>query len=228
VANWAVEVLGQLWQHVDALVAGFVLSLFVFALILFMVADPRPLLNGYVRALPPRLREPGTRAFARGASMVVGWIASNFIIGTIKAVAAFLFLSFLGIPGAPLWSLLAFFAALIPRVGVYLMTIPPALVALSIDFATAVWVVLFFWGFSEILGNFIAPRIYEETMALHPVYLLLMTLALAYAFGIVGVLIAPPAAGFAKAYFDAFYLDQQPEDPRAEERVEMMLERREG
>jgi putative permease len=114
---------------------------------------------------------------------------------------------------------------MIPRVGVYLMTIPPALVALSIDFQTALYVVLFFWGFSELLGNFIAPRIYGETMHMHPVYLLLATLALAFAFGVVGVLIAPPLAGFAKAYFDEFYLCHQPEDPREEERIEAMLHR---
>jgi len=225
VAEWGMMMVGNLWRHVDALVAAFVLTLFIVAIVLFMVADPRPLLNWYVRALPPRFRDPGVRAFTRGAVMVVGWVASNVIIGTIKAVGTFLFLTFLEVPGAPIWALLAFFAAMIPRVGVYLMTIPPALVALSIDVQTAVYVILFFWGFSEVLGNFIAPRIYGETMRLHPVYLLLATLALAYAFGIVGVLIAPPAAGFAKAYFDEFYLFSQPEDPRAEERVDAMLRR---
>jgi putative permease len=228
VAEWGMQIIGNVWQHVDALIAAFVLFLFIVALVLFMVSNPRPLLETYLRALPPRFREPGVRAFARGSAMVVGWVFSNFIIGSIKAVAVFLFLTFLGVPGAPLWSLLAFFAALVPRVGVYLMTIPPALVALSIDFATALWVVLFFWGFSEVLGNFIAPRIYEETMSLHPVLLLLMTLALAYAFGLVGVLVAPPAAGFAKAYFDEFYLSRQPEDPESDRKVQAMLLRSTG
>jgi hypothetical protein len=41
----------------------------------------------------------------------------------------------------------------------------------------------------------------------------------------VGVLIAPPLAGFAKAYFDEFYLCHQPGDPREEERIEAMLHR---
>jgi putative permease len=225
VAEWGMQIAGNIWQHVDGLIGGFVLGLFVVALVLFMVADPRPILAFYLRILPTRLREPGARAFARGSAMVVGWVYSNFIIGSIKAVAVFVFLTLMGVPGAPLWSVLAFFAALVPRVGVYLMTIPPALVALSIDFATALYVVLFFWGFSELLGNFIAPRIYQQTMSVHPVLLLLSTLALAYAFGLIGVLIAPPAAGFAKAYIDELVLRRKPTDPRAEERIEAMLRR---
>jgi putative permease len=227
-AQWGIDIIGNLWQHVDMVLAAFVLSLFIVALVLFMVADPRPILGAYLRALPPRHRLRGVRAFSRASQMVVGWVYSNFIIGSIKAVAVFLFLTFIEVPGAPLWAILAFFAALVPRVGVYLMTIPPALVALSIDFRTALWVVLFFWGFSELLGNFVAPRIYEQTMQLHPVLLLLMTLALAYSFGIIGVLIAPPAAGFAKAYLDEFYLHLQPEDPESADRVEAMLRREVG
>jgi len=226
VAEWGMQVLGNLWQHVGSVLTAFVLTLFVVAMVLFMVADPRPLLSWYLQVLPPRHREPGARAFARGSEMVVGWVISNFIIGAIKAAAVFPFLTYLGIPGAPLWSVLAFFAAMIPRVGVYLMTIPPALLALSIDFQTALWVVLYFWGLSEFLGNFVAPRIYGQAMNLHPVYLLLATLALAYAFGIVGVLVAPPAAGFLKAYFDEFYLAKQPEDPRASQWIDAMLRRK--
>lgn len=224
--DWGMDAVRGLWTHVDTLAAGFVLVLFVVAMVLYMVADPRPILRGYLLAMPPHLREPAARAFARGSRMVVGWVASNVILGGIKAVASFIFLTLLGIPGAVVWSVLALFSALIERLGFYLMAIPPVVVAFAVDPVNAIWVLLFYWGLSEFLGSFAAPKIRAETMDLNAVYILFMTLAMAYAFGIIGVLVASPVAGFLMAYFDEFYLARQPSDPDAERRVEGMMERR--
>lgn len=223
--EWIQALIGQFWRLSDQLLATLVMTIFLIALTLYIVADPRPLFRAYIAAMPPHLRRPATRAFARASKMVVGWVASNVILGGIKAVSAFLFLTFMEVPGALLWSALSLFAALIPRVGFYLMSIPPVVVALSIDPLTALWVALFFLALSEILGNFIAPRIRKETMELNPVLLLFMTLAMAVAFGAVGVVIAPPVTGFLKAFYDEFYLARQPEDERMEERVEAIMRR---
>jgi putative permease len=65
--DWVVDSARDAWQHVGAIAAVVVLTLFVVAMVLYMVANPRPLLRGYLRAMPPHLREPGTRAFARGS-----------------------------------------------------------------------------------------------------------------------------------------------------------------
>jgi putative permease len=223
--DWLVDATRGAWQHVGTIAGIFVLTLFVIAMVLYMVANPRPLLSGYLRAMPPHLREPAARAFARSSAMVVGWVASNIILGGIKATASFIFLTTLGIPGAVIWSALALFSALIERLGFYLMAIPPVLVAFAVDPVNAIWVLLFYWLLSEFLGNFVAPKIRAETMHLNAVYILFMTLAMAYAFGLLGVLIASPVAGFLKAYFDEFYLNNQPPDPGEERRLENMLTR---
>lgn len=223
--DWAIDSARDVWQHVGAIAAGFVLALFVIAMVLYMVGNPRPLLRGYLLAMPPHLREPAARAFARGSAMVVGWVASNVILGGMKATASFAFLTFLDIPGAVIWSVLALFSALIERLGFYLMAIPPVLVAFAVDPVNAIWVLIFYWILSEFLGNFVAPKVRAETMNLNAVYILFMTLAMAYAFGLLGVLVASPVAGFLKAYFDEFYLKKQPPDPLEERRLKQMLSR---
>ncbi|CAN5818704.1 hypothetical protein BH23GEM6_BH23GEM6_08550 [soil metagenome] len=225
IMDWTVDATRDGWQHVGAFAAAFVLALFVIAMVLYMVGNPRPLLSGYLLAIPPHHREQAARAFARSSKMVVGWVASNVILGGIKAVASFIFLSFMGIPGAIIWSLLALFSALIERLGFYLMAIPPVLVAFAVAPVNAIWVLLFYWALSEFLGNFVAPKIRAETMDLNAVYILFMTLAMAYAFGLLGVLVASPVAGFLKAYFDEFYLNEQPPVPDEERRLDQMLAR---
>jgi putative permease len=157
--------------------------------------------------------------------MVVAWVAANAILGAIKAVSAFLFLTWMGVPGALLWSVLTFFSALVPQVGFYVMSIPPVLMAFTVDATTALWTALFFWALSTLLGNFVAPRIQGERMKLHPAYILGATVAFGYAFGVLGVLIAAPVAGFAWAFFDAFYLERRPPVEPGDPRVDAILER---
>jgi putative permease len=226
IGEWLMGMVANAWRFTDSIVAGFLLTLFLLAIVLFMVANPRPLLKFYLVAMPPRFRAPATRAFARFSRMVVRWFLANALLGGLKAVAVFFFLTYMEVPGAVLWSLLALFAALIPRIGFYIMATPPVLVAFATDPVNAIWVLLYIWLLSEFLGNFVAPRIYGDVMHLHPAYLLLMTLVTAYAFGLLGVLIAVPAAGFLKVYLDEFYLARQPEDPDLEQRVDAMLERK--
>ena len=224
---WLMGIAEGVWRYSFSLVAVLLLLLLLVSIVIYTVADPRPLLAGYVAALPPHLRAPATRAFVRASRTTVGWMAANLILGTLKAVPVFLFLRFMDIPGALVWAVLGFFSQAVPRIGFYFMAIPPTLVALSVDPLRAGWVVLFLWGLSEVLGNFVAPRVHASTMDMHPVFLLFVMLAMGAAFGVVGVLIATPVAGFVKAYYAEFYLARIPPDPRLEERVDAMLRREE-
>ncbi len=225
VVDWAIGLVEGIWRYADVMATVAVFGLFILALALFMVLNLRSLLSWYVRSMPVRLRDAATRAFARASEMVIGWVIASVIIGLIKAVAVIIFLTVMGVPGAIVWTVLAFFGAFGPRVGFYIMTVPPVIVAFTISPMTAIWTLIFYVVFSEILGNFIAPRIFAETMKLNAVFILFMTLAMGYAFGVIGVLISAPVAGIVKAYYDEFYLKQQPEQPDMDERVEVMMNR---
>lgn len=225
VVDWVLGVFDGLWRYTDRLIGALALGLFVVALALYMIVNLRSMLGWYLRSMPPHRRDQATRAFARASGMVIGWVAATVILGGIKAVAVFVFLSLVGIPGAVVWSVLGFFGAFIPRIGFYFTTIPPVVVAFGIDPLLALWTFIYYAAFSELLGNFVAPWIYGETMKLSAVFVLFMTLAMGYAFGVVGVLIATPVAGFIKAYYDEFYLATQPEVSKLEERVDAMIAR---
>lgn len=225
VVDWVFTAVEGVWRYTGEFFTGLVMIIFVIALVLYMVANMRTMLGWYVRSMAPRHRDAATQAFAVASKMVIGWVMASVILGGMKAGAAFVFLTLMGVPGAIVWSLIGFLAAFIPRVGFYLMTIPTVLVAFTVDPMVALWTFLFLLALSEFLGNFIAPRIYEHTMQLNAVFILVMTLAMGVAFGILGVLIATPVAGFIKAYYDAFYLDKRPDDPDVDQRIRAMMRR---
>lgn len=221
----AMDVVSRVGKISLSLIEVIFILVVVASAVIYLLVDPRPLLRAYVLALPERAREPGVRAFTRASRMVVGWMWSNIVVGAIEAVAASIFLSIIGVPGALVWGVFALFAELVPRIGGYIMATPPILVALSVNPIMAVWVALFYLITNELAGNLVAPVVRGTTMEIHPVVILFYTIAMASAFGLVGALIATPLAAFVKAYYDEFYLARRSPPEHLEAQVRTMLER---
>ncbi len=202
------------------------LSFVLLSAVAYLLIDPRTLLRGLLQLFPLRRREAATRAFVRASRAVGGWLRANAIEGAIEAAAAAIALSLLGVPGALVWAGLTFFAELVPKLGPYLMAIPPILVALAVDPLDALWVALFYIALNTVVANVIDPPLRGAQMRLHPVVLLFATLAFAAAFGLPGALIATPLMSFIAAFYAEFFLARRPADPDLDARVERMLTKR--
>ena len=127
------------------------------------------------------------------------------------------------VPGAWVWGALALFAELIPRIGFYIMSIPPLLVGLSVSPFTALWILIFFLALDEVLGDFVMPRLRSTTMNVHPVSTIFLLLAMGSAFGLVGALLSTPLAAIIKAYYEEFYLSNVKEDIEMEKRIDQVI-----
>lgn len=200
------------------------LFIFFLCLIAYMLINPRPLLELYLSFFSEQKRQKAATAFANASVMTIGWMWSNVVAGAIRAVVVFFFLLFMNIPGVWIWAGVTFFAELIPRIGFYLMAIPPILIALSIDPITAMWVAIFYLALDEIMGDFVIPHIRASTMKIHPVSLLIMLLAMVTVFGLMGALIATPLTAFIKAYYEAFY-EKKMEAAKTKKQIDLMLYR---
>lgn len=188
-------------------VLGFVaLMLIFFSTIAYIVLDPKPIVRGYIGSLPLEHRAAGVRAYRRAARSVIGWARASLVVGALQAIAVFIFLTWMNVPGALVWAALAFFADFIPRIGGYVMAAPPVILALGQSPMLAVWIGVFYAVSNEILGSVVAPKIRGATMQVHPVLIIFFTLAFALAFGLIGAIVATPAAAFASAYYSEFYM----------------------
>ena len=107
-----------------SLLGGLALTIIFFSTIAYIVLDPLPIVRGYIRSLPLGWRRSGVRAYRRSVQSVIGWSKASLVVGAIQAVAVFVFLSLMDIPGALVWAALAFFADFIPRIGGYVMAVP--------------------------------------------------------------------------------------------------------
>ncbi|MGQ0559985.1 MAG: AI-2E family transporter [Sphingosinicella sp.] len=189
-----------------SLMAGLALALIFFSTVAYIVLDPRPLIRAYYQSLPAVHRRAGMRAYRRAAAAIVGWTEASLVVGALQAILVFAFLTWMQVPGALIWAVLAFFSDFIPRIGGFIMAVPPVLLSLALGPWTVVWVALFYVVSNELLGTIVAPKIRASRMKLHPVLLIFFTLAFALAFGLLGAIVATPAAAFASAYYSEFYL----------------------
>lgn len=202
------------------------LIIIVISMVVYAVANPRPLGALYFSFFHPDKRPQAQRAFLEAAVMLSGWFKSNLIGGFIVAIASVIVLSLLGVPGAWVWGAVAIFAVLVPRLGFYIMAVPPTLVALSISNTTAIWVAVFYIAMDEIMADFVMPPLRANSMNIHPVPILFMVLAMGAAFGFAGILLATPLTAIIKAYYENFYEKRLPADATLSARIEAIVYRR--
>ncbi|RZJ87809.1 MAG: AI-2E family transporter [Chryseobacterium sp.] len=212
IGNFSFSVLGGI----------FVFIVFL-CMVVFFVGNPKPIVELYLTVFPIKQREKAEKAMKHTSVMLVGWMKSNLIGGAIEAVLVYGFLTLMNVPGALVWAALAFFSELIPKIGFYIMAIPPTLVALSVSTGTALWCLVFFLLLNELISDFLMPKLRSSTMNIHPMSSLFLLLAMGTAFGLTGALLATPLAAIIKAYYEEFYLSQFPEDPQLQQRADDII-----
>ncbi|RYF88650.1 MAG: AI-2E family transporter [Chitinophagaceae bacterium] len=211
-------------QNYSAMIIGGLFLFILFSCIIgYAVSRPRPLLEIYYSFFDINKREKAQTAMMHTSKMLIGWIRANLIGGTIEAVFSTIFLTIMGVPGAWVWGALAILAELIPNLGFYLMSIPPILVAFSVSPTTALWVLVFYIIMSELMSNFVMPRLMASKMKIHPVSTLFMLLVMGSAFGLMGALLTVPITAIIKAYYEAFYKINHEKDPLLEQRIDNVL-----
>jgi predicted PurR-regulated permease PerM len=193
------------------LVGGVASFVFAILLLVFVLANPRPLVTAYLALWPDRYREQAHRTLARLMRQMIAWARGVAINGVITGLSIGVLLWVIGVQPAVIFGVFAFLGEFLPNIGAFLVSIPILLVALSMG-ATKFWlalgvIVLVY----QVELNVLVPGVLGKEMRLHPVNILFFTLATASLFGLLGVFIAVPAAALVQIVIDEFYL--QPRKP---------------
>jgi putative permease len=223
-AGAAAGTLGNiLLRSTIGLVGGVASFVFAILLLVFVLANPRPLVAAYLALAPDRYREQAHRALQRLMRQMTAWARGVAINGVITGLSIGLALWLIGVQPALIFGVFAFLGEFLPNIGAFLVSIPILLVALSLG-ATKFWLAL---GVIVIVYqielNVLVPGVLGKEMRLHPVNILFFTLATAELFGLLGVFLAVPAAALVQIVIDEFYLQPRRIDAAALDREAAVL-----
>jgi predicted PurR-regulated permease PerM len=201
-----------------SLVGGAASVAFAILLLIFALANPRPLVTAYLALWPDRYRQQAHRTLARLMRQMTAWARGVAINGVITGISIGLLLSLIGVQPALIFGVFAFLGEFLPNIGAFLVAIPILLVALSMG-ATKFWLALgVIILVYQVELNVLVPGVLGKEMRLHPVNILFFTLATATLFGLPGVFLAVPAAALVQIVIDEFYLRPRKLDYAALER----------
>ncbi|MGH9155986.1 MAG: AI-2E family transporter [Acidimicrobiales bacterium] len=162
--------------------------------ILMLLSGPRMMRTG-LNALSPAARQHVRKVAADSARAVTGYVAGNLLISVIAGVASFVFLFVANVPFRTVLSLWVAFADLIPLVGATLGAIPAVGVAFLYSTAAGVATVIFFVLYQQFENHVLQVTIMSRTVDLNPLVVLVSVLVGVELFGLLGALLAIPAAG---------------------------------
>src|SRR3954452_23443823 len=167
----------------------------------FLVRDGDRVLEFVFRQLSGE-REARLRGVAADVSdAIVGYVFGNFGISLLAGLVTYVTLQILGVPFATPLAILFGFFDLIPLVGATLGGILVGLVvAFAADFPVGliVWVVVLIL-YQQVENNLIQPFVYGRAVQLHPLIVIVAILIGAALLGVLGALMAIPAAAAIQA-----------------------------
>jgi predicted PurR-regulated permease PerM len=206
VGNQAGTMANVLLRSTLGVVGGVFVFVFSLLVLIFVLANPTPLVAGYLALMPERHREKARRTLIRMMDQMTAWARGVAINGVITGASTGILLWAVGVQPAFVFGVLAFFGEFLPNIGPVLVAFPILFVALSISL-TKFWLALAAILFvQQIEVNFLVPYILGREMRLNPVMILFFTVSMGWLFGLAGAILALPAAALTKIAVEEFYL----------------------
>jgi predicted PurR-regulated permease PerM len=166
----------------------------------FLVKDGHRLLEFLYRQVPPE-RARRLRTIADDVSdAIAGYVFGNFVISILAGLVTYVTLRILDVPFATPLAILFGFFDLIPLVGATLGGILVGIVVAFVDFPVGliIWAAVLIL-YQQVENNLIQPLVYGRAVQLHPLIVIVAILIGAALLGVLGALVAIPAAAAVQA-----------------------------
>lgn len=211
----AAEIAAMVVGGVGTVVSGLVTAVLSVLLLFFFLKDGPRFLPWLGDQLPGGPATHLAELLSRGYDTLGSFVRSQAFIGFIDAVFIGLGLLIVGVPLVLPLTVLIFVAAFVPVVGAFVAGGVAVLIALvSNGFSDAVIVLVIILVVQQLEGNLLQPIVQGKGLHLHPAVVLLAVVVGGQLAGVVGALLAAPAAALIAVAW-RYLREQLAEPPRA-------------
>jgi predicted PurR-regulated permease PerM len=191
IGNLGTPALDALRTFFNGLFAG----LTILVLTVLMILEGPNLSRVILMVIPEHSRERVRRVSTDAARAVSGYMTGNLLISVVAGVAAYVFLKIAGVPYPEVLALWVAFADLIPLVGATLGAVPTIAVAFLKSNTAGIATLVFFVLYQQFENNVLQVTVMSRTVKINPLGVLVSVLIGVELFGLLGALLAIPAAG---------------------------------
>src|SRR5438552_337988 len=186
---------GGAFNVAKSVAAAVAVAITVIVLSLLMILYGPDMLKGALDLLPPPRRRRVAAVLHDCSRALTGYVFGNFLISIIAGGATFVALLILDVPFRGVLALWVGFADLIPLVGATLGAIPAVLVAFLSSTTDGIAVLIFFIAYQQFENHVLQVQIMARTVQINQLIVLVSVLVGVELFGLLGALLAIPAAG---------------------------------
>ena len=208
---------GELWR-ITTRGAGLLLqALGAVVMALYMVSNPRPLLNGILALFPLDRRGRVEEILDLIRRRVSGWILGQLAAMALIFALTWISLVILGVEFAFTFAVLTGVLEIVPFFGPIIAAVPPILVAFVDSPTKALLVVVVYVVIHQVEAHVVSPMVMARSVRLHPVVVILAVLAMGDLLGLAGIILAVPTAAVVTVLLDELYVKPLRAAPAPEE-----------
>jgi len=167
----------------------------IFVLSYLMVVEAPKIINGFMALFDEEHAERIRRVGHDCARTVTGYITGNLLISVIAGLLAYAALALLHVPFAGLIALFVGVADLIPLVGATLGAVIAIVAGFTVSITAGIILIVYFIVYQQLENHLLQPLIFARTVKLNPLTVLIAILIAVEVAGLLGALLAIPAAG---------------------------------
>ena len=186
--------LGGVLEVGQGLVGAVTTTFVVVVFTIYILVDGTRIYAWLVRYARADTRDKLDRTIPEVIKVINGYVVGQLLTSAVFGVFTFALLSLLDVPQPLFLAVVAFVADAIPIAGVVIATVPAVLLALTVSPTAAVAVLVAYLVYQQIENYVIVPRVYRSTLQISSFAVLVAVLIGGTLLGILGVLLALPAA----------------------------------
>ncbi len=174
---------------------GGVLSTIAIIIISFYLAVQRQGVSGFIKSvLPAKYEDYVIDLWKRAEGKVGRWLQGQLLLALTVGLIVYVGLSLMGVKYALVLGIIAMVLEIIPIAGPVIAAIPALILAFSQSPTLGIWVFVFYIAVQQLESHVFTPLILGKTVGLNPVAVIIALLIGGKIAGILGILLAVPAA----------------------------------
>ncbi len=210
------QVTGTIFSGVVKVFGGFISFVVILVIVFYMTVEEKGVKN-FLRSFAPIKYQPYLTQKAIQIQEKMGfWLRGQLFLSGIIALTSFVGLSILGVKFALVLALVAGITELVPLVGPIIGAVPAVFFALVQSPVKALLVIILYIVIQQMENHIIVPKVMQRSVGLNPVVIIVAILIGAKLAGILGMLLAVPAATIIVIFGRDFFQERRDKESKLE------------